>query len=461
MNTTPISIPQQDHSRLISRVDQFFDNCTIGTLLHRCGIRKMRGASPTVIVRAIFMLPFVGANFYRGIVLDDKLGFRKDAAYELLRNPKANWRRFLLLLSAMLCRAIGMLTSQERGRVLIFDDSSYDRQHSRRVELLAKLYDHAENRFINGFRMLTLGWNDGNSFFPLDFAMLSSANSKARLQGITKELDHRTTGYRRRREAMGKMTDLLAPMVKRAMAAGIEADYILTDSWFAFPSVIKELCQHLPVICMLKDLPKVLFQYQGEHLRLSELYRRAKKRPGKAVIKASLAVRCCNGLDLKLVFVKHRKKQGWLALATTDLNLADEEIVRLYGKRWGIEVFFKTVKHLLNLEREMQVRDYDAVIGHTTVVFCRFLFMSLEQRLMTDSRTAGELFFACCDEIKDLTLVEALQLAFTLLRDKVSGLCTTIGEVILSLIDETFGAVMKQLRIGPALTIENNDIPIS
>ena len=68
MNITPISILQQDHSRLISRVDQFFDNCTIGTLLHRCGIRKMRGASPTAIVRAIFMLPFVGANFYRGIV---------------------------------------------------------------------------------------------------------------------------------------------------------------------------------------------------------------------------------------------------------------------------------------------------------------------------------------------------------------------------------------------------------
>ena len=381
---------------------------------------------------------------------NDQLGFRKDAAYDLLRNPKANWRRFLLLLSAMLCRAIGMLTSQERGKVLILDDSSYDRQHSRRVELLAKLYDHAENRFIKGFRMLTLGWNDGNTFFPLDFAMLSSANSKSRLQGITKKLDHRTTGYRRRCEAMEKMTDLLVPMVKRALAAGIEADYILTDSWFAFPSVIKDLCQHLPVICMLKDLPKVLFRYQDEDLRLSELYRRVKKRPGKAVIKASITVRCGNGLNLKIVFVKHRKKKGWLALATTDLNLADEEIIRLYGKRWGIEVFFKTVKHLLNLEREMQVRDYDAVIGHTTVVFCRFLFMSLEQRLMTDSRTAGELFFACCDEIRDLTLIESLQLAFTLLRDKVNGLCQTTGEAIMSLIDETFGAVMKQLSIGMA-----------
>lgn len=71
MKITPNSIPQQDPSRLMSRIDQFFDNCTIGTLLHRCGIRKMRGASPTAIVRAIFKLPFIGVNFYRGIVLDD------------------------------------------------------------------------------------------------------------------------------------------------------------------------------------------------------------------------------------------------------------------------------------------------------------------------------------------------------------------------------------------------------
>lgn len=458
MNATPISISQQEPSRLLSRIDLFFDNCTVGALLHRCGIRKMRGASPTAIVRAIFVLPFLGVNFYRGIVLDERLGFRKDAAYELLRNPRANWRRFLLLLSAMLCRAVSMLTSEERGKVLIIDDSSYDRRHSRRVELLARLYDHAEHRFINGFRMLTMGWHDGSTFLPVDFAMLSSADSKARIQGISKVLDHRTTGYRRRCEAMTKMTDLLVPMVKRALTAGIEANYLLMDSWFAFPKVVDKLSREIPVICMLKDLPKILFQYQNNRLRLSELYRRAKKRPGKAVIKASLAVKWGNDLDLKIVFIRHRKKQGWLALATTDLNLADEEIIRLYGKRWGIEVFFKTVKHLLNLEREMQARDYDAVIGHTTLVFCRYLFMSLEQRLATDSRTAGELFFACCDEIKDLSLLEALKLAFCMLRDKVHGLGMAIGEVLTSLIDETLGVVIKTLRTGSPFGLENNKL---
>lgn len=454
MQATPISNLQQEPWRLQSKIDLFFDNCTIGTLLHRCGIRKIRGVSPREIVRAIFMLPFLGMNFYRGIVQEDQLGFGKDAAYNLLRNPRANWRRFLLLLSAMLCRTISLLTSEERGKVLVIDDSSYDRRHSSKVELLARLYDHAENRFIKGFRMLTLGWNDGSTFLPLDFAMLSSTDSKSRLREVNKALDHRTIGYRRRCEATTKMTDLLVPMVKRALSAGIEADHLLLDSWFAFPSVIGELSRELPVICMLKDLPKVLFRYKNVDYRLSELYRQVEKRPGKAAIKASVIVRWGDGLALKVVFIRHRKKQGWLALAATDLNLADEEIVRLYGKRWGIEVFFKTVKHLLNLEREMQVRDYDAIIGHTTVVFCRFLFMSLEQRLATDQKTAGELFFACCAEVRDVTLLEALQLAFSLLRDKVKALAGVVDDLISSLFDEALGAVIDMLRLTMPPTLQ-------
>jgi len=31
----------------------------------------------------------------------------------------------------------------------------------------------------------------------------------------------------------------------------------------------------------------------------------------------------------------------WLALLTTDTDLPEEEVIRIYGKRWNIEVFFK------------------------------------------------------------------------------------------------------------------------
>jgi hypothetical protein len=44
-----------------------------------------------------FHLPFVGKNFFRGIVINDELAFGKDAAYELLKGCTSNWRRLLLV----------------------------------------------------------------------------------------------------------------------------------------------------------------------------------------------------------------------------------------------------------------------------------------------------------------------------------------------------------------------------
>lgn len=75
-----------------------------------------------------------------------------------------------------------------------------------------------------------------------------------------------------------------------------------------------------------------------------------------------------------------------------------------YGD-WGV---VKTIKPLLTREREMQVRDYEAVVGQRTVVLCCYLFRGLEQRATTDSSTAGELFFACC-EIKLMLMAWQLE----------------------------------------------------
>jgi ribosomal protein S12 methylthiotransferase accessory factor YcaO len=75
------------------------------------------------------------------------------------------------------------------------------------------------------------------------------------LQNIHKSLDKRTCGYRRRIEAMEKSTAHLESMVKRALAAGIKAKYVLMDSWFGMPATIAKLSSHLDVICMANKTP--------------------------------------------------------------------------------------------------------------------------------------------------------------------------------------------------------------
>jgi hypothetical protein len=442
---------QQEAIRLHNKIDTFFDNFTIGTLLNKSGIRKMRGISPVTLLKAIFILPFEGNNFFRGIVSDNRQEFKKDAAYELLKGPRYNWRKLLLFLAVRIVCVLGLLTDKDRKKVLIIDDSTYDRSHSKFVELLARVYDHSDKRYLRGFKMLTVGWSDGASFLPLDFVLLSSEKEKNRLQGITKDIDRRTCGYRRRKEAMTKATEQLDPMVRRVLAAGVDADYILMDSWFAFPSVIQTLHQHRPVICMLKDMPNNLYRHQNVHMRLGEIYRRVKKKAGKAKILASVLVETKAGLPVKIVFVRHRQKRGWLAILSTEIELSAEEVVQIYGKRWDIEVFFKMTKHYLKLEKEVQLRDYDGLIGHATIVMLRYLFLAFEQRLHDDPRTLGSLFHACADEMKDLSILDALQRIMKLALDKVRSAGEFAEDIIMKILDAVMSVAIDMLK-PPTLT---------
>jgi IS4 transposase len=159
-------------------------------------------------------------------------------------------------------------------------------------------------------------------------------------------------------EAMTKATDLLEPMVSRILSLGVKARYVLMDSWFAMPVTIAKLRKHIHVVCMVKKTSKIFYEYLGNHYTLEGIYRLLKKRPGRAKILASTVVNMKYGGQAKIVFVRDKRKKDWLALLTTDVDLHNEEVVRLYGKRWDIEVFFKMSKQHLGLEKSIQTRDF-------------------------------------------------------------------------------------------------------
>jgi len=232
--------------------------------------------------------------------------------------------------------------------------------------------------------------------------------------------------------------------------------YVLMDSWFCFPTILAALGKHLPVICMGKDMPTILYQYKGKRMRLSKLYSLLRKRPGKAKILTSAVVETKEGQQVKIVFVRNRnKKRQWLGIVSTDVTLPDEEIVRIYGKRWDIEVFFKMMKHYLNLERETQLRDYDGMIAHITIAMSRYIFLAFEQRCHDDPRTLGSLFFACSDEMKDLSLVEALQRILSLAMKKIRSAGIVTEDVALALVDSIMNIAIDMLQTGQRLFRNN------
>lgn len=142
---------------------------------------------------------------------------------------------------------------------------------------------------------------------------------------------------------------MVLQLVGEAQAAGLKARYVLFDSRFAFPRLLRQIVQdrNLHVIAMVKAMKTIRYwyTYEGQHYMLKDLYAHVKKRPGKARILAIAAVQLDTqdgSQPVQLVFVRDRRRgsKKWLALITTDTTLSADEVIRLYGKRWYIEVFF-------------------------------------------------------------------------------------------------------------------------
>ena len=70
---------------------------------------------------------------------------------------------------------------------------------------------------------------------------------------------------------------------------------------------------------MVKKTPKMFFRYNGEGMSVVSIYNKNKKRRGRS---------------------------RYLLSVMVDV-VKDSEIIRIYGKRWDIEVFFKVCKSYL------------------------------------------------------------------------------------------------------------------
>ena len=99
---------------------------------------------------------------------------------------------------------------------------------------------------------------------------------------------------------------------------------------------------------------------------------------------------------------------------------------------------------MLNLGSECHSLSYDALTAHLSLVFIRYMLLSLQQRNNSDDRTIGELFLLMIDELADITFGQALQL---------------IVDIMLQMIQERFSLSDTQLDEFVSVFIKR--LPIS
>lgn len=220
----------------------------------------------------------------------------------------------MLMVAFRLIEEFQTLTSPVQDRVLIVDDSPYKRDRSKRVEYLGRQYDHSSQCCYRGYRMLNLACSDGYSLVPVDFELLTNSDAHKRL-GPELKPDGRTQWGKRRQAATGKATDQTLKMLERALNAGIRADYLIFDSWFAHPGLLLYLSRKLPVVCMLKNSGKISFRHGKPICQLEGLYQKmaGRKRQGKtndSQILGSILVDMLSGPRVRIVFVCDRRNSG-------------------------------------------------------------------------------------------------------------------------------------------------------
>ena len=407
------SLPQdQDGQDLFNAISSFFTRFGVGKLLRRCNAQKEKG----VPILQIFKYKLCNVFSDRSMYMQHKTGsyketFSKNTFYRFLNGKRTNWLRFTTLLSKAVADTIEPLTDKSRVNAFVVDDSLFERTSCKKTELGSRVFDHTSMRYTKGYRLMTLGWTDGNTFLPVNGCLLASSKA-SNLIGPQEHFDGRSLAAQRRKLAQMKGTDAMLELIKTAQNAGYTADYVLFDSWFSNPAqliAIKGL--GLDPIAMIKKSSRIRYEYDGQQLSINKIFGICKKRRGRS--KYLLSVNVMVGKDqkipAKIVCVRNKKnKKDWIAFICTNPDLSEEEIIRIYGKRWQIEVFFKTCKTYLHLISECHSLSYDALTAHVAIVFARYMMIAMEQRQNEDFRSLGEIFFYFTDELADITFAQSL-----------------------------------------------------
>ena len=419
-------------------VAQFLSGNGFSDHFKKSGFYKTQGVSPLSVFTTLITLVFTNKNWWRSQV--DKSAppdMKKDVVYRFLNNSRYNWEELLKSFASSLIIKIKALTNKYRDKVLIFDDTFFDRTRSKKVELLSYTFDHVDMKQKKGFLNLTCGWSDGFSFIPFMFQLVASKK-------ILKEAEKHRAGSvaeTRRVMALMKKTDLMIHMIQEAIERKIPFNYVLFDSWFSFPSMflrIKELKNN--AIGMLKNHPNIFYLYNGRYYRLSGLYDAIKKKLKKDRQTYSVVVSIGKGeqkMESRIVFIRDkRSRNNWLAILSSDITIDDTKIIEIYGMRWDIEVFFKMSKSYLKFAKEFQGRSFDMLVAHTTIVYFRYIMFVTYARFSNDEKTFGDLFYQACDDVKRLEFAEAFLRIMNLLQNYLLKNLNISEQEISDLLDE-------------------------
>lgn len=183
---------ENDTKNLIS---SFIKLIGLGQLNKKVNFKRHSSISLTVIIAWLLEACFSRCSMYRAHASQY---FNPRTARNVLNDGRTNWQKLLCLVAIKIISFLRPLIDKRRRLTLVVDDTLISRPYSTTTELLARTYDHNHHQYLTGYRNLTIGWSDSDTFLPVNFALMSTKNSTNLVGTKAQITDQRTIAGQRR-----------------------------------------------------------------------------------------------------------------------------------------------------------------------------------------------------------------------------------------------------------------------
>lgn len=139
---------------------------------------KSKGLAVSSLLSILIIMPFWGFASIHSLVKAGLYQFdfqgKKDALYDIKNNPLINWRKLLSLHAKRFIYLINNNINLKSDKVTAFiaDDSLIEKT-GKKIEKVGFVHNHTSSgeTYILGYKLLVLGFWDGESFIPIDFSL--------------------------------------------------------------------------------------------------------------------------------------------------------------------------------------------------------------------------------------------------------------------------------------------------
>ncbi len=405
-----------------NEIFKLFKLFNISRNLSKCKIVKGKGHEISEMLFVMLILILENCNSIFSGVVKNNIANLKTPIHDMLNNCEYNWRNFLYLIAK--CFTTLCPNPNIEDCSLIFDDTSKVKT-GKKTQNSSWFHDHSNNTHFKGFQNITAAFSNGRTAIPIDFEF--KIGKKRTKHSRTEKYLKGTHAHQRVRFAKKKKTEIVMQMINRASQRNFKFKYILWDSWFnnseVYSFIFSKIAPKGIVLISMLKRGNTKYKYGQRFLTVKELYRVVGKwnRDKKSGIKfKSIEVELIDPSSnrliknrstigkIKICFFKYPNVRNWKCLLSTDLDLEEMDILKVYLRRWSIECIFKEIKQYFGYSQSKS-SNYIAMISDLTIRYS-FYIMFCYKKEKQNNKPIGQLLTEFYQELFELWLYEIIEL---------------------------------------------------